>query len=285
MAASGAASEQVRVACIQMEPRIGENGQNLKRSLQLCQDAMEGGARLLVLPELCNSGYVFETRSEAIAASEEIPSGPAASAWASFCQANEVYLVAGIAERCGERLFNSSVIFGPAGYIGTYRKVHLWNRENLFFEPGDLGFPIFHTPIGRIATFICYDGWFPEAYRSCALQGADIICIPTNWVPIPGQAEGSPAMATVLAQANAHSNSVYIAAADRVGTERDQPFNGQSVIVSYTGWPLAGPASPDQEEILYADLDLGMARVARNWNDFNQPLRDRRPETYRVPPA
>lgn len=285
MAEGGRASEQVRVACIQMEPHVGQNEQNLRRSLEICEEAVEGGAQLLVLPELCNSGYVFESRTEAHAASEEIPTGPAASAWVSFCQANEVYLVAGIAERSGERLFNSSVVIGPTGYMGTFRKVHLWNRENLFFEPGDLGFPVFHTPIGRISTFICYDGWFPEAYRSCALQGADIICIPTNWVPIPGQAEGSPAMATVLAQANAHSNSVYIAAADRVGTERGQPFNGQSVIVSYTGWPLAGPASPDQEEILYADLDLGMARVARNWNDFNQPLRDRRPETYLVSPS
>ncbi len=275
-------SETVRVACIQMEPHIGANKENLERSLELCADAVSAGAQLLVLPELCNSGYVFATRTEARDGSEPVPEGPSTSAWVSFCRERGVYLVAGINEREGDRLFNSSVVIGPDGYLGTFRKVHLWNRENLFFEPGDLGFPVFHTPIGRIATFICYDGWFPEAYRACALQGADIICIPTNWVPIPGQAEGSPAMATVLAQANAHSNSVYIAAADRVGTERRQPFNGQSVIVSYTGWPLAGPASPDDEEILYADLDLGMARVARNWNDFNQPLRDRRPETYGV---
>jgi len=273
-------SELTRVACIQMHPEVGENAKNLQRSLEMSEEAVRGGANLLVLPELCNSGYVFETRQEAREAAEEIPAGPSAAAWATFCREHGVYLVAGICERAGDRLFNSSIVIGPEGYIGTFRKVHLWNRENLFFEPGDLGFPVFHTRIGRIATFICYDGWFPEAYRACALKGADIICIPTNWVPIPGQAEGSPAMATVLAQANAHSNSVYIAAADRVGTERGQPFNGQSVIVSYTGWPLAGPASPDDEEILYADVDLGMARTARNWNDFNQPLRDRRPDTY-----
>lgn len=273
-------SELTRVACIQMHPEVGQNAENLQRSLEMCAEAVREGANLLVLPELCNSGYVFETRQEAREAAEEIPAGPSAAAWATFCREHGVYLVAGICEHAGDSLFNSSIVIGPEGYVGTFRKVHLWNRENLFFEPGDLGFPVFHTPIGRIATFICYDGWFPEAYRACALGGADIICIPTNWVPIPGQAEGSPAMATVLAQANAHSNSVYIAAADRVGTERGQPFNGQSVIVSYTGWPLAGPASPDDEEILYADVDLGMARTARNWNDFNQPLRDRRPDTY-----
>lgn len=274
------AAAPTRLACIQMHPEVGQNAKNLQRSLELCKEAADEGANLLVLPELCNSGYVFETRQEAREAAEDIPTGPSATAWTTFCRDQGTYLVAGVCERAGERLFNSSIVIGPEGYIGTFRKVHLWNRENLFFEPGDLGFPVFDTAIGRLATFICYDGWFPESYRACALQGADIICIPTNWVPIPGQAQGAPAMATVLAQANAHSNSVYIAAADRVGTEREQPFNGQSVIVSYTGWPLAGPASPEDEEIIYADVDLGMARVARNWNDFNHPLRDRRPEAY-----
>jgi predicted amidohydrolase len=273
-------ADPVRVACVQMRPEVGEPAKNLSRSVELITTAADEGANLIVLPELCNSGYVFNSRSEAWAAAEEIPEGPATDAWVRLCRERSVYVVAGIAERDGRRLFNSSVVLGPDGYLGTFRKVHLWDRENLFFEPGDLGFPVFHTPIGRIATFICYDGWFTEAYRACALQGADIICVPTNWVPIPGQAPGQPAMATILCMANAHSNSVYIAAADRVGVERDQPFNGQSLIVSYTGWPVAGPASPVDEEIIYADVDLGAARVARNWNDFNHPLRDRRDDVY-----
>lgn len=276
----GSATAPVRVACIQMEPRIGQPAENLALSLQLCAEASREGAELLVLPELCTSGYMFESRQEAWKAAESLPNGPACTEWAAFCRDSGVYLVAGIAERDGDRLFNSCVVLGPEGYIGTYRKVHLWNRENLFFEPGDLGFPVFHTPIVRLAAFICYDGWFPEAYRACALQGADVICVPTNWVPIPGQAEGSPAMATILAQANAHSNSVFVVAADRVGLERGQIFNGQSVIVSHTGWPVAGPASADRQEILYADLDLGLARLSRNWNDFNNPVRDRRPNAY-----
>ena len=171
-------------------------------------------------------------------------------------------------------------MIGPEGYIGTFRKVHLWNEENLFFEPGDLGFPVFHTPIGRIGVAICYDGWFPETFRLCALQGADIVCVPTNWVPIPGQAEGREAMANILAMAAAHSNSIFIACADRVGVERGQPFEGQSLIVSYTGWPVAGPASRDAEDILIAEVDLGEARRKRNWNAFNQVLRDRRADVY-----
>lgn len=273
-------ADEIRVACVQMRPDVGAVDQNVARAVELVSTAADEGARLVVLPELCNSGYVFESRAEAWACAEEVPSGPTVRAWTELCRDRGLYVVAGIAERSGQRLFNSSVVLGPDGHIGTFRKVHLWNQENYFFEPGDLGFPVFRTPIGRIATFICYDGWFPESYRECALRGADIICIPTNWVPIPGQAEGQQAMATVLCMANAHSNSVYIAAADRVGVERGQPFNGQSVIVSYTGWPLAGPASSTDEEIIYADVDLKLARSARNWNDFNDPLRDRRPEAY-----
>ena len=146
--------------------------------------------------------------------------GKTCQLWAKAAARLKVYIVAGINEREGNLLYNSSILIGPEGHIGTFRKVHLWNEENLFFEPGNLGFPVFKTPIGRIGTFICYDGWFPESYRLCALQGADIICIPTNWVPIPGQKKGREAMANILVMAAAHSNAVFVAAADRIGIER-----------------------------------------------------------------
>jgi N-carbamoylputrescine amidase len=270
----------VRVACLQMEPVVGERDSNIEKAASLADQAAAAGARLIVLPELCNSGYVFETRKEAFQLAEEIPDGSACKTWGEICSRYGAHIIAGIAERDGSILYNSAVVLGPDGHVGTFRKVHLWNKENLFFEPGNVGFPIFKTTLGRIAAFICYDGWFPEAYRLCALQGADIICIPTNWVPIPGQAPDQVAMANILCMANAHSNSVYVAAADRIGNERGQDFVGQSVIVDYTGWPLAGPASYDKEEILYADINLSDSRRKRNWNEFNQPLRDRRADVY-----
>jgi predicted amidohydrolase len=263
-----------------MQPSFGDVASNVARSVQLIEQAASQGANLVVLPELCNSGYVFSNREEAFAVAEEIPAGRTASAWMECAARHRLHLVAGICERAGNRLYNSAVVIGPQGYIGTFRKVHLWNEEALYFEPGDLGFPVFHTPIGRIGVAICYDGWFPETFRLCALQGADIVCVPTNWVPIPGQAEGRQAMANILAMAAAHSNSMYIACADRVGVERGQPFEGQSLIVSYTGWPVAGPASRDLEEIVVAEIDLGEARRKRNWNAFNQVLRDRRTDVY-----
>lgn len=280
MSRKGRDEATIRVASIQFEPRIGERDANLARSGELIRRAAEKGAILVVLPELANSGYVFETRAEAFALAEPVPDGPTTTAWAEIAAREKIWIVAGIAERVGNRLYNSAVLIGPAGHVGTFRKIHLWNEENLFFEPGDLGFPVFHTPIGRIAMFICYDGWFPESYRLCALQGADIVCIPTNWVPIPGQDPKREAMANILVMAAAHSNSIFIAAADRIGTERGQPFIGQSLIVSHTGWPLAGPASATEEEILLADLNLADARRKRNWNEYNQPLRDRRRDVY-----
>lgn len=87
-------------------------------------------------------------------------------------------------------------------------------------------------------------------------------------------------MANILCMAAAHSNSLFIAAADRVGKERGQPFIGQSLIVSYTGWPIGGPADAKEETIVYAEANLADARRKRNWNEYNQVLRDRRRDLY-----
>jgi len=270
----------LRVACVQMEPRIGKKEANLARSLEMIEEAVAAGATLVVLPELCNTGYVFETREEAFALAEEVPGGSTTASWAQICARRGITIVAGITERENDSLYNSAVVIGPHGYIGRYRKNHLWGAENLFFEPGNLGVPVFRTPVGRIACAICYDIWFPEVFRLAAVQGADILCVPTNWVPMPEQPDTLPVMANILAMAGAHSNSMFVAAADRIGSERGQPFLGNSIICSATGWPLAGPASFDREEIIVAEINLSDARRKRTLNDFNQLLRDRRIDVY-----
>ncbi|MBZ9938368.1 nitrilase family protein [Mesorhizobium sp. BR1-1-16] len=268
------------VASIQMEPLIGAVERNVARSVALIEEAAAKGARLVVLPELCNTGYVFENRTEAQGLAETIPDGPSTRAWLDVARRLGLVIVAGITERDGALLYNSAVIVGPDGLIGRYRKVHLWGDEALYFAPGNLGFPVFDTPFGRIGCHICYDCWFPESFRLAALQGAEIVCVPTNWVPIPGQDPKREAMANIIVMGAAHSNSVFVVCADRVGTERGQPFIGQSLIVGQTGWPVAGPASPDGEEILVATVNLADARRKRNWNDFNQVMRDRRRDVY-----
>lgn len=271
---------EVKVASIQMAPEIGNKAANLKRSVELIEEAAQQGAVVAVLPELANTGYVFASRAEAFALAESVPDGESSRVWLDAARRCKIHVVAGIAERAGDRLFNAALVAGPNGYIGTYRKLHLWGDEHLFFESGDLGLPVFHTEIGRLSAIICYDGWFPEVYRLLAMQGADIVCMPTNWVPMPGQIDGHVAMANTLAMANAHSNGLNIICADRVGTERGQPFIGQSLIVGAQGWPLAGPASPDGEEILYASINLKKSRSARHLTAFNDVLRDRRDDIY-----
>lgn len=270
----------LRVACVQMAPEIGRKTANLEKSCGLIERAAAEGASLIVLPELCNTGYVFDSRAEAFGLAEAIPDGESSRAWGEAARRLGVTLVAGIAEREGPSLYNAAVLTGPEGHIGTYRKNHLWGEEKLFFEPGNVGVPVWSLPFGRVAVAICYDQWFPEVYRLAALQGADIACTPTNWVPMPGQPEGQLAMANILAMAGAHSNALFVAAADRVGIERGQPFLGQSLIVSPTGWIAAGPASDSEEQIIYADIDLADARRARSLNGFNDLVRDRRADVY-----
>ncbi|HEY5930837.1 MAG TPA: nitrilase family protein [Burkholderiales bacterium] len=271
---------RMKVACLQMEPRIGMVQANVARSLDLIAQAANAGVQLAVLPELCNTGYVFESRDEAMALSEEVPQGPTCAAWMEAARKHAMFIVAGITEREGDKLYNSAVLVGPDGYIGRYRKNHLWGDENRIFAPGNLGVPVFDIGAGRIACAICYDIWFPEIFRLAALQGADMLCVATNWVPMPEQPGHVPMMANILAMGGAHSNSMFVAAADRVGVERGQPFLGNSLIVSHTGWALAGPASLDKEEMLIADLDLADARRNRHLTDFNERLRDRRTDLY-----
>lgn len=277
---TGSPDRKVRVACVQMHPKVGDKAGNLAASCRFIEQAAAAGAELIVLPELCNSGYVFESMEEAVSLAEPVPGGPSCEAWADLAARLKVHIVAGIDEAADGTLYNSAVVIGPEGYLATYRKVHLWDNENLYFTPGDLGFPVVETPLGRLGVFICYDTWFAECYRLCVLQGADIICLPTNWVPIPGQDPKREAMANILCMGAAHTNSVYVAAADRVGEERGQPFVGQSLIVSYTGWPIGGPASATEEEIIYADVNPAEARAAREWNRHNNILHDRRTDLY-----
>ena len=181
----------VKIACIQMEPVVGHKEDNLRHSLDMIEEAAGNGAGLIVLPELCNSGYVFETREEAFALSETIPDGPTCNAWSEVASKHCLHIVAGINEREGEALYNSSVVIGPHGHVGTFRKVHLWNAENLFFEPGNLGFPVFKTPIGRIGTFICYDGWFPGELSPLRFAGRRYRLHTDELGANPGPGQGS----------------------------------------------------------------------------------------------
>ncbi|BCH61990.1 hydratase (plasmid) [Agrobacterium vitis] len=273
-------SRNLTIASIQFEPRIGDRDHNLAAIDRLVRRAKADGADLVVLPELADSGYVFRDTAELAELAGPVPEGESAQMLIALAREIVIHLVSGIAERDGETFYNSAILCGPDGYIGKYRKLHLWNEENRYFAPGDLGLPVFDIGRGKVGIAICYDGWFPEAFRQLALSGAELICVPTNWVPMPGSEDQADAMSNILAKAAAHSNAVYIACADRVGTERGQPFIGRSLIVGPQGWSVAGPASGDREEILLAKIDLSSVAASRTLNSFNHLLGDRRADVY-----
>ena len=274
----------VRIAVVQFDPQVGtqHSQTNLQNSLQLALQAAKNGANLIVLPELANTGYLFSNRQDAFKHAEGVPDGPSVCAWLDFAQQHQVYLVAGLAEQEGMQLFDTAVLLGPDGFIGKYRKAHLWNKEKLWFTPGDLGFPVFETPIGRIGLMICWDVWFPEVPRLLSLQGADIICSLNNWVwtPPPLFDEAGKCMASYLTMTAAHVNNVFIAAANRIGEEQGERYLGCSLIAGTNGWPIGGVAPTDEQAILYADVDLSTARSAPIWNNLNDLCRDRRVDVY-----
>lgn len=268
----------VKVACLQMDIQIGNIDANIEKSLKMINQAADEGAVLIVMPEMANSGYNFDSREEAYSLGEDINDSKSVKAWEKVAKDRNVYIVSGITERDGRSLYNSAVLVGPDGLIGKYRKLHLWEDEFLWFEPGNLGLPVFNTPIGRIGIVICYDMWFPEAFRILTAQGADIVCIPTNWVQIDSLPDNMKNFGPVLAMAAAHSNGIYVAAADRVGIERGMPFPGRSLIVRTAGIPIVGPVD-ESEQIIYGDCNFAKVR-AHGTNKYNSSKKDRRLDVY-----
>ena len=268
----------VNVAAVQWNPKICQKKHNIEKSVSLIHDAAKGGAGLIVLPEMCNAGYVFESRSEAHEQAESIPDGPTCEAWIKVARQDGVFLVSGMIEKEGFSLHNTAVLIGPNGYMGKYRKLHEWDKAKLFLEPGNLGLPVFTLPFGRLGMMICYDGWFPEVPRVLALKGADIICDLSNWVVLPTQSK-EDYWALPAHRAHAIFNSVYLVCADRVGHERGVDYVGNSVIIDLDGSLLAGPASPDEEETIQAEVNVVKSRF-HQWSDFNNPFEDRRTDLF-----
>jgi predicted amidohydrolase len=273
-----------RVAVVQFNPQVGLENlvSNAAAVDERLRKAAGAGATLIVLPELATTGYCFHSRTEAFAHAEAIPTGRTVQGWEAFARENDLYIVGCVPELDGNRLFDTAVLVGPDGFIGKYRKTHLWNEEKLLFTPGDLGFPVFETRIGRIGLLVCWDIWFPETARIVSQQGADIICISTGWVwtPPPLYDASGTCMAAYLTMTAAHANNVFIATADRIGIERGTGFMGNSLIAGTNGWPIGRIAGPDEDTILYADIDVVQARTALIWNQLNDLARDRRTDLY-----
>lgn len=269
-------------AACQYAPNVGDPEGNLELSEIWIRRAAGAGAGLIVLPELASSGYTFQSQAEAAACAQP-RTGPTLSRWAELCRELGVHLVAGFAEAEGERRFNSAALLAPEGLVGVYRKAHLFNDEKSYFQPGDSGFLVFPLPGLRVGVLVCYDLWFPEAARVLALRGADVVCVPTNWVGnfrAPAVDGRGWTMGNYASVGIATQNQFFVVAADRVGSERGVDFVGCSCVVSPTGAMLAGPAPSRDEQLVLAELDLAWAARARRRTPRNDTFGDRRPDLY-----
>ena len=266
-------SSIIKVGFLQTQPEFGAVEENLNNVKSLWG---EHKANLLVLPELFNTGYQFQSLAEARNLSESIPDGPTTQFLMDWARESGMTLVAGLAEREGKTLYNSAVIVGPQGFIGKFRKAHIFDSENNFFEPGNIPFTVFDAGFAKVGIMICFDWRFPETARTLALQGADIIAHPSNLV-LPHCPQ---AMITRCLE-----NRVYAVTSDRVGTEKrvagdPLKFIGQSQVVDPDGTVLVR-ASEDREEAQVVEIDLEKARN-KQINGRNDLFADRREDLYRV---
>ncbi len=270
-------SDKVKIAAVQMNPEITKNRENLDKILLEAETAAKNGADLIVFPECALTGYVFNSREEALPFTESIP-GASTDGLVACCQELGIHVIVGLLEKDADRCYNAAVLIGPEGLIGKYRKNHLpFLGVDRFFDAGDGPFRVYTTPIGNIGIHICYDCTFPESTRVMALLGADIVILPTNWP------EGRERIINYVVNTRAYENRVHFVAVDRVGNERGTRFLGRSKIISASGDTLV-EASSDKEEIIYAEVHLSEARqkhIVFKAGEFEIDLiRDRRPQLY-----
>jgi 5-aminopentanamidase len=246
-----------------------------KENFEKVRAAVSGGCPdLLVLPEFFATGYQFVSRDEVAELAEPIPNGETTEFLLTLSREHGSYIVAGLPEKSGDIFYNSAVLTGPEGLVGLYRKTHLFFEENLFFAPGDTGFRVWDTKIGRIGVMICFDWFFPESSRTLALKGAEVIAHPSNLV-LPYCPQSMPVRSL--------ENRVFAVTANRTGTEQRKEgtaltFIGLSQITSPRAEILARAGSYD-EILMTADIDLSLARD-KSLNPFNDLFKDRRPAFY-----
>ncbi len=285
-------AKNFRVGLVQMamsaDPQV-----NLDRAAERVEEAARRGAEVVCLPELFRSPYFCQREDAALFDLAETVPGPSTERLSAVARKTGAAVVVPVFERRAAGLYhNSAAIVDSDGKLaGLYRKMHIPDDpafyEKYYFAPGDLGFRAFDVAAGRIGILICWDQWYPEGARLTALQGAAVLFYPTaiGWHPHEKARHGEAQRDAwkTIQRGHAIANGVYVAAVNRTGHEPGQPgqagleFWGTSFLCDPFGVVVA-EASPDREEILVAEIDLGrIEEVRRNW-PF---LRDRRIDAYR----
>lgn len=265
----------MKVSFLQCNPRYLDVDHNL----DMVETHLDGAeADLIVLPELFTSGYFFRSKKDLAQVAEPTPGGPTTDRLVEWAQSTGAAIVAGVAERNGDAFYNSAVVASPDGYQGTYRKVHLYYEEKTLFEAGNRGFGTYDLTDRagneyRLGVMVCFDWYFPEAARTLALKGADIIAHPSNLVR-PDCPRSMPIRAL--------ENHVFTVTANRYGTEtkgeETLTFIGQSEICDPDGQILLR-AERTGDMLGTVELDPAAARD-RQLTAHNHLFTDRRTEMY-----
>jgi len=265
----------LKVGYYQFDVKFARPADNLSKVAAALARAQ---ADLMVLPELFASGYLFASREEAAALAEPFPDGKTIETLVEIAADRRMTIVAGFAEKAGDKLYNSAAVVTPAGPVACYRKAHLFNEEKLWFAPGDTPLPVIDVGLAKIGVMICFDWYFPEAARSLALKGAQIICHPSNLV-LPYCPDSMPTRAL--------ENRVFTVTCNRIGSDdrgdRKLDFIGQSEIVTPKATILRR-APADEEELFITEIDPAEA-LDKNVTPRNHAFADRRTDLYETAPA
>lgn len=274
-----------RIALIQQNVSA-DIATNKKRTEEAIREAAANGAQIVCTQELFTTLYFCRTQDcGEFDAAESLPGELTASHQALARELGVVIVAAGFEKRATGLYHNTAwVVDADGAFLGLYRKMHIPQdpgfEEKFYFTPGDLGYKCFETRFGRIGVLICWDQWYPEAARLTAMEGAEIIFYPTaiGWLP-----EEKPALGTAqhcawetVQRGHGVANGCYVCSVNRVGTEGETEFWGQSFVSDYCG-QIVAKASVSEETVLYADLDLAALEDHRRiWPFF----RDRRIDSY-----
>ncbi len=260
-----------KVAVVQTHPRLLDLDYNLQQMVDI---TLTNTADLFVFPELATSGYVFASIEEIEDMCENACDGKSIVTMQNIAIERNCSIIYGFVEKDGNKYYNSSILLNPDGTKHIYRKIHLFNREKLFFSAGNVGFEVHEAKLGvKIGMMICFDWQFPEAARTLALKGAQIICHPANLV-LPWCQE---AMKT-----RSLENRVFSITSNRIGSEQNcehrEYFTGMSQILSTKGEVLAR-LSADKAGIAIVDIDPAIGSD-KTVTERNNAFQDRRPEFY-----
>lgn len=267
----------MRAALIQMKASM-KREENLDRAEALLRDAARQGAQVACLQEMFATWFFAQKLDPVYQELAEPADGPSLGRMRGVARALGLYVVVPYYERvmAGE-LYNAAAFVDPTGTVlGTYRKHHIpmssHFQEKAYFRPGNAGYPTWDTPHGRVGIMICYDRHFPEAARCLALNGAQVIFVPTATT----RRGFSRAVWEAELRGHAIANGVFVGGVNRVGTELDSEYYGASILLDPIGQTVAQAGEKD-DEVLVADLGMDrLEEIRRAWPFY----RDRRPDSY-----